>query len=63
LIYLAIILSCLGKLYDLKLIDVYVYYIAVFFAMFSLISYFNFFYKNGYLPNKEEIKKSIKNKS
>lgn len=63
LIYLAIILSCLGKVYDLKLIDVYVYYIAVFFAMFSLISYFNYFYKNGYLPNKEEIKKSIKNKS
>ena len=63
LIYLAIILSCLGKVYDLKLIDVYVYYIAVFFAIFSLVSYFNYFYKNGYLPNKEELKKSIKNKS
>ena len=43
-----------------KLTTVLIYALAVLFAIFSLIMYFIYFYGNGYLPNKEELKKQSK---
>lgn len=62
LIYVAIIISCLGKVYDLKSFDTYVYYAAVCFALFSLVMYFNYFYRQGYI-NKEQLKEATKVKN
>ena len=56
LIYLAVISSCLISQYHLFHFDVYLYGLAIIFAIFSLIMYFNYFWKRGYLPKKEELK-------
>ena len=37
--------------------DIYLYYLALFFTLFSLVMYFNAFYKQGYLQKKNETKK------
>ncbi len=58
LIYLAIISSCLIRIFNWYEFDIYIYSLAVLFAIFSLISYFNYFYRKGYLPNKEELNKT-----
>lgn len=61
LIYIAIVNSCFIRIFNLPKYDIYIYALAVFFALFSLIRYFNYFYKGGYLPNKEELKKTSNN--
>lgn len=57
LIYIAVVSSCLIKIFNLPEFDIYIYVLAIIFAIFSLIKYFMYFYGNGYLPNKEELKK------
>lgn len=57
LIYIAVVSSCLIKIFNLPDFDIYIYILAIIFAIFSLIKYFIYFYGNGYLPNKEELKK------
>ena len=57
LIYIAVVSSCLIKIFNLSEFDIYIYVLAIIFAIFSLIKYFMYFYGNGYLPNKEELKK------
>ena len=57
LIYIAVVSSCLIKIFNLPNFDIYIYVLAIIFAIFSLIKYFIYFYGNGYLPNKEELKK------
>ena len=47
-------------IYGFYRFDIYIYALAVLFAIFSLIMYFTYFYGNGYLPNKEELKKQSK---
>ena len=61
LLYVAIISSCLTRILDLPHFDLYIYYLAVFFAILSLILYTNYFYRKGYLPNKDELEKTTKN--
>ena len=56
LIYLAVVSSCIIHSYNLPHFDIYIYGLAVVFAVFSLIMYFNYFWKRGYLPNKDELK-------
>lgn len=56
LIYLAVISSCLISQYNLSHFDVYLYGLAIIFAVFSLAMYINYFWKRGYLPKKEELK-------
>lgn len=58
LIYLAIISSCFIKIFNWPQFDFYIYILAMVFALYSLIMYFNYFYKKGYLPQKEELKKA-----
>ena len=60
LIYIAVVSSCLIKIINLPNFDIYIYVLAIAFAIFSLIKYFVYFYGNGYLPNKEELKKQSK---
>ncbi len=60
LIYIAVVSSCLIKIFNLPNFDIYIYVLAIAFAIFSLIKYFVYFYGNGYLPNKEELKKQSK---
>lgn len=60
LIYIAVVSSCLIKIFNLPEFDLYIYILAIIFALFSLIKYFIYFYGNGYLPNKEELKKQSK---
>lgn len=60
LIYIAVVSSCLIKIFDLPDFDIYIYILAIIFAIFSLLKYFTYFYGNGYLPNKEELKKQSK---
>ncbi len=57
LLYLAVVSSLFIKLYDLYRFDVFIYALAIFFAMWALVGYFNYFYRKGYLPNKEDLKK------
>lgn len=58
ILYLAVVSSFAIKAFDLPHFDLYLYYIAILFAIFSLISYIHYFYGQGYLPNKEELKKT-----
>ena len=60
LIYIAVVSSSIIKIYGFYRFDIYIYALAVLFAIFSLIMYFIYFYGNGYLPNKEELKKQSK---
>lgn len=57
LIYIAVVCSCLIKIFNLSNFDIYIYILAIILALFSLIKYFAYFYGNGYLPNKEDLKK------
>ena len=60
LIYLAVISSLFIRTFNLYHFDIYIYILAVLFAIISLISYVHYFYGQGYLPNKEEIKMAAK---
>ena len=60
LIYLAIISSCFIRIFNLYEFDIYIYTLAIVFAIFSLFRYAMYFYKNGYLPKKEELKQTNK---
>ena len=63
LIYLAVVSSCLISQFNLYHFDVYLYGLAIIFALFSLAMYFNYFWKRGYLPKKEELKQKSNNNS
>ena len=58
LIYIAVVSSFAIRIFDLHEFDIYIYCLAVIFAIFSLFSYIFYFYGKGYLPNKEELKKT-----
>lgn len=58
LIYLAIVSSCIVKQYDLYHFDIYIYLLSILLAIFSLVMYINYFYRRGYLPKKEELRKT-----
>lgn len=48
--YIAIVSSLAVRYFNLSFqFDTYIYYLALFFTLFSLIMYFNAFYKQGYL--------------
>lgn len=57
LIYIAVVSSFIIKIFNLPEFAIYIYILAIVFAIFSLINYFVYFYGKGYLPNKEELKK------
>lgn len=58
LIYIAIVCSCIVSQFGLFHFDLYVYGLAVLFAVFSLVMYVNYFWKRGYLPKKDELKQT-----
>lgn len=62
LFYIAIVSSFIVKYFEFSLhFDTYIYYLALFMTIFSLIMYFEAFYKQGYLK-KENLKIVDKNK-
>ncbi len=62
LFYIAIVSSFIVKYFEIDFhFDTYIYYLALFMTMFSLIMYFEAFYKQGYLK-KENLKIVDKNK-
>ena len=63
LIYSAVISSFSIEIFDWPKFDIYLYDLAVIFAIFSFFSYIHYFYGKGYLPNKEELKKTTEIKS
>ena len=46
LIYIAVVSSCLIKIFNLPEFDIYIYVLAIIFAIFSLVKYFMYFYGN-----------------
>ena len=62
LFYAAIVASLIVKYFNISFhFDTYIYYLALIMTIFSLIMYFNAFYKQGYLK-KENLKIVDKNK-
>lgn len=49
LFYIAIVSSLAVKRFDLFRFDIYLYYLAIIFTIFSLLMYFRAFYAKGYL--------------
>lgn len=59
LLYLAVVSSMVINICSLEFkFDVYLYALAVCLALFSLFGYIEHFYKRGYLPKKEDLKKN-----
>ncbi len=49
LFYISIVSSLIVREFNLYSFDIYIYYLALFFTIFSLIMYFRAFYAQGYL--------------
>ena len=62
LLYIAVVSSLLIRLYDLPKFDIYIYILAICLTITALVGYINHFYKKGYLPHKEDLKKNSNNK-
>lgn len=60
LLFTAVVSSLITRMFNLPAFDVYIYYLAIAFAVFSLFSYIHYFYGKGYLPQKEELKETLK---
>lgn len=60
LMYVAVVCSFAIHVFNLPHFDIYIYCVVVTLAVFSLFSYIQYFYAEGYLPNKEELKKTTK---
>ena len=61
LLYLAVVSSLIIRLFDLPKFDLYIYGLAICLAIFSVFGYIEHFYKKGYLPKKEDLKKNSSN--
>lgn len=59
ILYISVVSSLLINIFNLYKFDIYIYSLAIFFAIYSLFAYIIYFYGKGYLPNKEELKKSV----
>ncbi len=59
ILYLAVVSSFVIHIYNINSnFDTYLYALAIFFTLFAMISYIEHFYKKGYLPKKEDLKKN-----
>ncbi len=58
LMYIAVVSSFFIRIFKLPNFDIYIYVLAVIFALFSLFMYIHYFYGKGYLPKKEDLKKT-----
>lgn len=63
LLFIGVFNSLVIKMNGLPHYDIFIYALALVFAMFSLFSYYKLFYKKGYLPNKAELRKIAKPKA
>lgn len=59
ILYLAVVSSFVIHIYNINSnFDTYLYALAIFFTLFAMVSYIEHFYKRGYLPKKEDLKKN-----
>ncbi len=59
LLYIAVVSSLIINIFDISIhFDVYIYALAVCLAICALLGYIDHFYKKGYLPKKEDLKKN-----
>ncbi len=59
ILYLAVVSSFVIHIYNINSnFDKYLYALAIFFTLFAMVSYIEHFYKKGYLPKKEDLKKN-----
>lgn len=59
ILYLAVVSSFVIHIYNINSnFDTYLYALAIFFTLFAMVSYIEHFYKKGYLPKKEDLKKN-----
>lgn len=56
-LYVAVVSSLFIELFSLPHFDVFLYALAVILAICALFGYIDHFYKKGYLPKKEDLKK------
>lgn len=62
LLYLAVVSTMIINIYNISIhFDVYIYGLAVCLAILALFGYIEHFYKKGYLPKKEDLKKNSSN--
>lgn len=62
LLYLAVVSTMIINIYNISIhFDVYIYCLAVCLAILALFGYIEHFYKKGYLPKKEDLKKNSSN--
>ena len=63
LLFLAVVSSLIIKIYDIPFnFATYIYWLAIIFGIFALLGYIEHFYKRGYLPKKEDLKKNSSSK-
>ena len=59
LLYIAVVSSLIINIFDISVhFDVYIYAVTIVLAIFALLGYIDYFYKRGYLPKKEDLKKN-----
>ena len=59
ILYLAVVSSFIIHIFSINShFDTYLYALAIFFTLFAMVSYIEHFYKKGYLPKKEDLKKN-----
>ena len=63
LLFLAVVSSLIIKIYNIQFnFATYIYWLAIIFGIFALLGYIEHFYKRGYLPKKEDLKKNSSSK-
>ena len=60
MIFVSVVSSLAIHMYNLPAFDIYLYIISIILAIFSLVKYYIHFYKEGYLPSKDELKERSK---
>ena len=63
LLFIGVFNSLIIKMNGLPHYDIFIYALAIVFAIFSLFGYYKLFYKKGYLPNKAELRKIARPKA
>jgi cardiolipin synthase len=59
-LFLGVISSLVTRIFSLPRFDIYIYAVTIILAIYSLFSYYMYFYKQGYLMSKKDLKAATK---
>ena len=59
-LFLGVISSLAMRIFNLPKFDIYIYAVTIILAIYSLFSYYMYFYKQGYLMSKKDLKAATK---